>query len=402
MFLAKAFQTDPRPRQEARSLVEAKYSVFVFAWDRERAFRPIERVDGATVYSIRQLDLRRFSSFGLVVGDIIFQMLILLGTVRLVSHLKQRPIIHAHDFNTLVPGCLLRICHLSVGLVYDSHELTYAIYSDFFGSAVGSIIRCVEQLGLRYVDTIITVSPPFAAYFLRFGRDTEVIYNCPRTSDIPRTSKPETRRELGLPSNAFIVSYVGSITSIFALDLLLATACSTKIQNIQFLVVGDGPLAPRLRQMVKRSKAPLNLLSHVPREKALRYVLASDLTWAVYQSKSINARLTVHWKFFESLACGTPLLVQAGTFSARLVQRFGCGVILETEDGDYVAQMIMSLANDPDRHSEMCSAAKSAVRQMNFNWDAMSGRLVDIYRDLQGGGCPRLVQSMKSVHLQHK
>jgi glycosyltransferase involved in cell wall biosynthesis len=396
MFLAKAFQTDPRPRQEARSLVEANYSVLVLAWDRERAFRSVEHVDGATVYSISRLDLRRYRSVGLVLGDIIFQLLIFLGTVRLVSHLKQRPIIHAHDFNTLLPGCLLKICHLSVGLAYDSHELTYAIYSDFLGSAIGGMIRCVEQLCLRYVDTIITVSPPFAAYFRRSGRATEVIYNCPRTSDIPRTSKLETRRELGLPTNTFIVSYVGSINSIFALELLVATACSTKIQNVQFLVVGDGPLAPRFRQIAGRSKAPFNIVSRVAREKALRYVLASDLTWAIYQSGSINARMTVAWKFFESLACGTPILVQEDTFSASLVRRFRCGMVLNSDEADYVAQAIMSLANDPDRYSEMCSEAKNAFRRMDFTWEAMSAKLVDIHRDLSNSR-PTIAQNMKTV-----
>jgi glycosyltransferase involved in cell wall biosynthesis len=384
MFLAKAFQTDPRPRQEAKSLVEANYSVFVLAWDRERAFRPVEYVDGATVYSIGKVDLRRFSSVGLVLGDIIFQILILLGTVRLVSHLGQRPIIHAHDFNTLLPGCLLRMCHLSVALVYDSHELTYAIYSDFFGNAVGYIIRCVEQLCLRYVDTIITVSPPFAQYLCRSGRPTEVIYNCPRMSDIPRTSKLETRRELGLPLNAFIVSYIGSITSIFALDLLSAASCLTNNRNVQFLVVGDGPLAPKLREMARQSKARLNILSHVPHEKALRYVFASDLTWALYQSQSINARMTIAWKFFESLACGTPVLVGSDTFCASLVQHFKCGVVLNCDDANHIAEVILSVADDLDRHSQMCSGTRSAVRQMNCTWEAMSAKLVDIYRNLSG------------------
>jgi glycosyltransferase involved in cell wall biosynthesis len=381
MFLAKAFHTDPRPRQEAKSLVEAGYSVFVLAWDRERAFRPVEYVDGATVYSIGHVNLRRFSSIGLVLGNIVFQILILLGTVRLVRHLGRRPIIHAHDFNTLLAGCLLRLCHLSLGLVYDSHELTYAIYSEVFGTALGSMVRCVEQRCLRHVDAIITVSPPFAHYLCRSGRPTEIIYNCPRMSDIPRASKLETRLELGLPLNAFMVSYVGSITSLLPLDLLVAAACLTN-QNVRFLVVGDGPLVPKLRQIASRSKAQLKILPHVSRERALRYVFASDLTWAVYQSRSINARMTIPWKFFESLACGTPVLVESSDFCASLVQHFKCGVVLSGDDANYVAQAIQSVADDPDRQSEMCIEARNAARQMNSTWEAMSTKLVDIYRNL--------------------
>jgi hypothetical protein len=58
MFLLKAFQTCPRPRQEAKTLVNAGYPVFVLAWDRQCGFRCLEQVDGAVVRSVHHVNVQ--------------------------------------------------------------------------------------------------------------------------------------------------------------------------------------------------------------------------------------------------------------------------------------------------------------------------------------------------------
>lgn len=101
MFLAKAFQTDPRPTQEAKTLCVSGYPVFALAWDRESKFKHIEDVDGVMVRSFSNIKLPDASPLGLGFGAIVFQMLLVLEGIRLIRELKQRPIIHCHDFNTL-------------------------------------------------------------------------------------------------------------------------------------------------------------------------------------------------------------------------------------------------------------------------------------------------------------
>lgn len=391
MFLAKAFQTDPRPRQEARSLVEANHSVFVLAWDRECLFPPIEKVDSVIVRSFGCVNFRRSPALGLALGAMIFQMLLVLETVRLISYFKRRPIIHAHDLNTLLPGCFLRVFRLSIGLVYDCHELSYGAYSEFFNPMMGCIIRAIEEQLLRYVDVIITVSDSVANYFRRFDRVTEVIYNCPRIEDIPKFTKEEARVRLGLPIHGFIVSFVGSIRYDCRLELLLAVASVTP-NNVHFLVVGDllgslgaGSLGLKLGEAARgASDTALTILPRVPRETALSYVLASDLTWAVYEkrARSLNASMTIPWKFFESLACGVPVIVEPGTVRAEMVREFKCGVVLESDDPNDISQVILSLAEHPDQHQKMCAEAKRTSIAMKFNWEAMSVKLVDTYRQL--------------------
>lgn len=401
MLVAKAYQkpNPPRTMQEARALVENGYSVHVLAWDRYGEFRSTENVDGVIVRSFRTVNLRKFSKFGLALGGMAFQSFLVFETIKLIGQLRRRPVVHAHDVNTLPVGCFLRILRLSSALVYDCREFTYGAYYEWFNVLVASVVRAFEQRCLRYADAIITVSDPIADYLRRFNRTVEIIYNCPGIRDIPKLSKQQARINLRLPPDVFLVSWVGSIQYGCRFDLLLAVATLTSKENIHYLVVGDGPLASEFRLAARETPdARIAVLPRVSRETALSYVLASDVTWAVYQNRieSFNPRMTIPWKFFESLACGVPVIVEAGTFRASLVRRFKCGLVLENDDANDASQLILSIANDPDLHRRMSIQARNTSISMEFNWEAMSAKLIGVYervrtrareRATSGDGC---------------
>jgi glycosyltransferase involved in cell wall biosynthesis len=237
---------------------------------------------------------------------------------------------------------------------------------------------------------VITVSDSIAEYLRRFNIATEILYNCPKAEEIPRLSKREARIQLGLPLEAFIVSSMGAIRPDCRFDLLLDVALRTRSPNIQYVIVGNGPLATQFRKDAKQAGANLMALPAVPRERALMYVLASDLTWAIYQNRpeSMNPRMTIPWKFFESLACGVPVLVDPGTMRATLVNRYGCGLVLQSDDSDSISRTIDSLAHNRLQHQTMCSRAKDAVDSGNFKWETMSAKLIGLYDRLEKCGLP--------------
>jgi glycosyltransferase involved in cell wall biosynthesis len=387
MFIAKAFRADgrascPRPRQESESLLYAGYPVHVIAWDRYAECPTIENVNGITVRSFSSVNLTSPSKIGLVLGGLIFNALLVFETVKMIRQLKQRPIVHAHDINTLPIGSLLKKLHLCSRLVYDCHEFTYGVYYEWFNLLVAWVVSVIEQRLLPSADAVITVSDPMARYLRRFNPATEVVYNSPRTTDIPNVSKEEARVRLGLPLDTFIISSVGAIRYDTRMDLLLAVARLTEKHNIHFVVVGDGPSASEFRQAVKETVGThIVAIPRVSHEKALLYVLASDLTWIVYQNRreSLNPRMTLPWKLFESLACGVPVVVDRGTNRAKLVGELHCGIVLDSDAPEDIAEVIVSLANNAKRHKEMSAAAKNS----SVNWEVTSKNLVSTYERLR-------------------
>lgn len=383
MLVAKAFQRPdiPRARQEARSLTDAGFRVAVIAWDREIEYNAREVIDGVDVYSIRTFNLSKFSRAGLIFGGFLFQFLVLLHVVRAIQRIDERPILHVHDINTLLPGFLLRKLRLASALIYDCREVTHAVYSEWLHPLLGAIVYALEEAIVPEVDAVITVNDVIAEHFRKSGRPVSVVYNCPRLSDIPRVTRKEARTILGLPSNAFIVSYVGMIRIGCGLELLVEVAARDGSKEIQYLTVGDGPLSDWLANVVKEK----NLQSHfvrlprVPRQRALLYTIASDATWAVYP-ESINARTASPWKLFESMACGVPVIVDSGTYQSRIVNRFGCGFILQQHDPQNILRALVRLSRDSIACRRMSEAGRQAAETV-FNWENMSRQLIKAYSD---------------------
>jgi glycosyltransferase involved in cell wall biosynthesis len=385
MLVAKGFQIPefPRAKQEAETLSKAGYRVSVVAWDRYAEFPALENTNGIIVHSIRSANLTKFSKAGLMIAGLLFQVLMFVKIVKLIRNFKERPIINAHDINTLPVACFLRRIHLCSGLVYECREFTYGVYYEWFNLLVASIVRVIEERLLRYADAIITVNDWIAGYLNRFNQATDVIYNCPRLTDLPQISKKEARKILGLPLDTFIVSYVGGIRYGCMLDLLLKVASMTRGQDIHYVVVGEGPLASEFRRAARQiSGASLTVAPRVPRNIALLYVRSSDLTWSVYQQRpeSLNERTALGWKLFESLACGVPVIVNANTLSAQLVKRFKCGLVFEGNNPYEMVQLILGLSANTNQFLEMSRKAMHTSTTMNFNWETMGSKLLATYR----------------------
>jgi len=88
------------------------------------------------------------------------------------------------------------------------------------------------------------------------------------------------------------------------------------------------------------------------------------------------------WKFFESLACGVPIVVEDGTFRADLVRKLECGLVLESDEAGRISEIILSTANDHVRLERMRLAARRSADQV-FNWEVMSSRLIALYSRLE-------------------
>jgi glycosyltransferase involved in cell wall biosynthesis len=76
-------------------------------------------------------------------------------------------------------------------------------------------------------------------------------------------------------------------------------------------------------------------------------------------------------------------VVDTGTYRAKLVRELNCGIVLDSDIPEYVSRAIVSLAKNVHRHKEICAMAKKSSTVCNFNWEAMSAKLVSTYDKLR-------------------
>jgi glycosyltransferase involved in cell wall biosynthesis len=378
ILVAKAFQTPdvPRAAQEAYTLSK-NHPVFVFAWDRYVEYPSWEVRGNVEVSSSHIGNLKKFSKLGLIFGGLIFQIAIALETVKLVKRLERRPIVIAHDINTLPVACFLKILGFASAVVYDCRELTFAIYSEWFNSAVGSFMSTIERKLLRYVRAVITVSDGIARYFARYNCHATVVYNCPKLSDVPLYSRIEARKDLGLPADDFIISCVTTLRYGCGLEILVEASKRLLGTHIRILIVGDGPLRSWLDGEASLvDKDHLVIVPRRPRSVALKYVKASDLTWVVYTEGSLNGSVGMPWKLFESIACGVPVVVEPNTLRSRFVQTRGCGIVLDNTNPIEVADAFYRLSTNKRGYNQIRERTKRLSGR--YTWERESKKLLKI------------------------
>lgn len=96
--------------------------------------------------------------------------------------------VHVCDLNTLFPACLLKMLRLCVGLIYDSHELSYGAYAEFFGPLMGCVARAIEGQCARHVDAAITVRPPTRYGIVEGEKICENVYKITGIKEKPARS----------------------------------------------------------------------------------------------------------------------------------------------------------------------------------------------------------------------
>ncbi|MHB1907787.1 MAG: glycosyltransferase [Nitrososphaerales archaeon] len=289
-------------------------------------------------------------------------------------------------------GLFLKIIQVGkVKLIYDCREYTPSEYGQFYGFTLGMAIGAVEQIFVKFVDAIITVCVPLKNYLCRISRcPVVVLYNTIYRSDVPIEGKEACRKQLNL--DGLVVSFVGVVRRSAALKELIEAARELERRgnrNINFLIVGSGPDYNEIRSFAKGLEHRIRFAPQVSHDQALKFVIASDLTYAVYRSAeartlnkkqmliSENNRVAMPWKMFESMACGTPILVIENSSAWEFVKELGFGLSVRSGTSAEIVEKLEYAANNSNYLIKMASVARSQFLSSQ-NWDEMSKILVSL------------------------
>jgi len=380
MTLAKSFQGDTRPRLEAQALRRSGYDVEVLAWDRDLKMPFKGKIDGISTTSLRIFRGVEFRKLRFALASTVFQIACFFYALGLSRTGKL--VIHAHDFNTLLPGALARLLLPGrISLVYDSHEYTPGVYTEYYGDMMGRIACLLEKIIGRCADAVITVSDPIANYLRRtLGRSCTVLWNCPPLRDIPTISKEIARAKLKLPPGLLIlcIGLFRQDLAYEALPELVDKIRAVGMKDVRAVLVGKGLPEEFLAKALSSSEFFV-IRDWVEPEKALLYYRACDLTYCMYRTEGANSRVGMPWKLFESVLCGTPVLVTRGSYSHVFVRKYRCGAWADPESAEDLLEAIAAIRNGEAK--EAIDFASQFGK--DFSWERMEERLLSTYAELE-------------------
>jgi len=388
MLLFAPCDNDARVLKEARSLAEAQHRVTLYALASDTGSGAIgDRYHGVEIRRLLRpaLSLLKGGRLTRTVRIPLRVALLFLFNLEVIALclFRRSDVYHCHDAYPLLAAWVLKRLHGS-RLLYDAHELFASRNVESrFGAILNRLATVYERMFIRAADRVVTVSQGVAEELKRRYRlgDVAVILNCPyrvgkrgmqRHERQPRTPEmTQHRRKL---------IYVGRIT--FNRGLKELVYALSYLPDQYFLVM-IGPqhagYTAELHETVRglRLESRVYILPPVRFEEVTEYLHGAYLSFVPIEDVCLSYRYCLPNKLFESLHAGVPVLTSNLPEMRAVVERYGCGAVIERLDGEAIAELVLEIAGDEERYGKMvdgCEAAASA-----FCWENEEKKLLELY-----------------------
>ena len=392
---------DRRVWQEALALVAAGYEVHVVC-PRTKAYpRRRESLDGIHIYRYSPGPQARRA-----VAYLSEYAIAILAQLRLAIGIRLRrriDIVHICNPPDLLFLAALPLVAAGARLIYDHHDAAPELMVAKGQRPGGLLVRLLllfERLTYRYARVSIETNDSFRAIALSRGRmspeDVFVVRSAPDVARFAEAAPDEKWRR----GRKHLVGYVGIMGSQDGLDYLINAAnliiADWKRDDIQFVLIGDGPELPRLRERVRSLGISdyVEFTGLISSGRELGTVLATaDVCVSPDEANQMNDISTMN-KIMEYMAMGRPT-VQFDLREGR-VSAGDSSLYAERNDVSSLAAGIIQLVDDSEMATRMGQAGRQRL-ETALSWELQVPQLLAAYRRaLETGHGPKAASSAVS------
>jgi glycosyltransferase involved in cell wall biosynthesis len=311
------------------------------------------------------------------------------ATLRLARIIRrERPqILHTH---TAKAGAVGRIAALLAGDARPPvvvHTFHGHVLRGYFNPLVALGFRLLERALARITTVLVAVSPEVRDDLVRLGVAPASKFVVIRLGieldervDPDEASRVETRRQLGVAPDAFVVGWVGRMTAVKRTDdLLLAMSNLEKLGVDAYLcLIGDGPDRDGLERRAHELGIVKRCLFVGYQSDVARYYNAMD----VLLLPSANEGTPV--SVIEALAAQRPAVATRVGGVPDVIRDGVDGFLVDVGDTDALAQRLAELARDPELRARMGAAGREHVLP-RYAVERLVDDVDSLYRSLLAG-----------------
>lgn len=376
MLLAKAYRPDPRVYKEAMTLSKNGFNISILCWDREGKCPHYTKEENIEVFQFRFLKIRNYNLLKFPLCLLLFNILCVLWAAT-----KRIDYVHSNDFDTLPAGYAIRMTKRAK-LVYDAHESYVDAIAPHVPKFVQPIVAVAESLLIRKADFVITENDRKKSILIKRGaKKVHILPNYPMVSLFRSLDQETSKRILGLEKR-FVVLYIGEVMPGRNIELLvdLAGILKTKdIEDVVFLIVGEGVLLPRLKEMVQQQNLSsyFRFVKWVSPEDVPLYYSASDIVYILLECEPINI-ISMPNKLFEAIASGKTVLASDFGKIAEVVTATECGLLCNSTKASDVLNKLIYIKDHPDLRKTIEKRTGEIEHQVHA-WEKVDHVLTEIY-----------------------
>ena len=348
--------------RECKTLAAAGYEVVLVAFHDGD-----ERIDGVQIRGVRRARNRLAR--------------MVLGTWRVLQTgwSEKGLVYHFHDPELIPAGLLLKM--LGKKVVYDAHEdhVTAIMEREYLPAPVRRLISRFFEWGENFSSRFLEINMADRYYAERFPRgqtvlnysrfpevEEEILENRPRSAGIRLIYTGNVKVYRGAFINA------GILGTIPEAELFLVGRCSAELAGEIEAIVDDG--VDRLHMEGVGYLVPFERIV----ERYLEAQWTAGLAVFPPSPHTVKKELT---KIFEYMAYEIPVVCSNFPNLKRIVEGEECGICVDPENPEEIADAIRWLAERPEAAREMGKRGRDAARRQ-YNWEEEADKLLRFYREL--------------------
>ncbi|PIB34767.1 glycosyl transferase [Reichenbachiella sp. 5M10] len=390
MILDGVFPPDPRVENEAVTLIEAGFEVYLFCLDYTGDLAESEVIQGIEVR-------RRYCK------PLVYKLSAWAYTFPFYHRVTKRWIqefitdnaldaIHVHDLQIARAVFELKVL---VPIVLDLHENRPEIMK-FYGhlqkfpgkqTIFPSRWEKFESKYIRQSTRTVVVTEEAKQYYVdKLGVDADKIIVVPNTVRAAfREEMNNDRSIIKRLQDQFVILYVGDtglrrglLTAIDAMPEL-----SASIPKVRLVIVGKNKTDDVLKSRVKA----LGMENFVDFEGwkdftlFQSYITVSDICISPLH-RNIHHDTTYANKIFQYMAFAKPLVVSDCLSQEAVVEKAQSGLVHEAENVAEYTRCILELEAHAKRRAELGANGKRFVSEV-YNWETTSQGLINYYKQLE-------------------
>jgi len=286
-------------------------------------------------------------------------------------------LVHGHSSKG---GALARLAAFGTGCpaLYTPHGLI--VTDPSVALPKRALYLLIEWALSRVTKRIIAVSPEECRASARSGLGRRRLTVVPNGVEPAITSRrDEMRRRLGFSKNELVVGFVGRLVDGKAPHLLLEAFARVSADSPQarLVVIGDGPLMSRLRELAAELDISDRVILLGQRDARSEYA-GFDL-FAICSRKE-----GLPYVVLEAMAAGLPVVATESSGVEMLVEPGVNGEVVPRDDMPAFAEALGRLISDGSLRERYAMAARE--RAMRFTIEGMVDATLDVYHDAIGVG----------------
>jgi glycosyltransferase involved in cell wall biosynthesis len=244
----------------------------------------------------------------------------------------------------------------------------------------------IERWNWKSCRAVITISDLLKEYMVRNGVAAGKITVVPNGAD-PDVFRPmaggrDTRRSLGIPPDAVVVGWIGSLYGWSGLENLLAISRRLlKLRKrIVLLFVGGG----RNREVIRshfpdaRLGGRVFLTGTVPYTDVPRFLNVMDVVVVPYPKRPFWYPSSM--KLFEYMSSRKAVVASAVPQVADVVRDGRNGFLFDPDDGDAFAEKVLRLADSAGLRKRLSENARRTVLE-SYTWNAHGRRMEAVLKE---------------------